>query len=95
MNFITVEENEINLKKAILSGDDLAEMIAIKAILFRFLDKSKVSYQLSLGMWKHRGKESDVYAKVEAMNELKSAIEDMEWKLNEYNKVQQEKNDKK
>lgn len=50
MNFITVEENEINLKKAILSGDDLAEMIAIKAILFRFLDKSKVSYQLSLGM---------------------------------------------
>jgi hypothetical protein len=50
MNFITVEENEINLKKAILSGDDLAEMIAIKSILFRFLDKSKVSYQLSLGM---------------------------------------------
>ena len=94
MNFITVEENEINLKKAILSGDDLADMIAIKSILFRFLDKSKVSYQLSLGMWRHRGKEIEVYSKIEAMDELKEAIEDMEWKLNEYVKKQQENSKK-
>jgi predicted DNA-binding transcriptional regulator AlpA len=86
MNFTTIEDNEIRKGEIILSWDEVAEMVAIKTILFKFLKKSKLSFQISLGMWNHRWKESEVYAKIEVMDELIQSIDSMEESLNTYTK---------
>ena len=86
INFTTVEDSEIRKGEIILSWDEVAEMVAIKAILFKFLKKSKLSYQISLGMWHHRWKENKAYAKIDVMEELAQAIEWMENSLNTYTK---------
>ena len=90
INFTTVEDAEIRKGEIILSWDEVAEMVAIKTILFKFLKKSKLSYQISLGMWNHRGKENEAYAKIEVMDELAKAIEWMEESLNTYTKKMNE-----
>lgn len=86
INFTTVEDSEIRKGEIILSWDEVAEMVAIKTILFKFLKKSKLSYQISLGMWQHRWKENEAYAKIDVMEELAKAIEWMENSLNTYTK---------
>ncbi len=86
MNFTTVEEHEIRKGEIILSWDEVAEMIAIKTILIKFLNKSKLSYQISLWLWHERGKENEAYAKIEVMDELKKAIESLEETLVAFNK---------
>jgi hypothetical protein len=85
MNFTTIEDQEIMKGEIILSWDEVAEMIAIKAILFKFLNKSKLSYQISLWLGHERGKENEAYAKIEVMEELKKAIESLEETLISFN----------
>jgi len=90
INFTTIEDQEIRKGEILLSWDEVAEMVAIKTILFKFLKKSKLSYQISLGMGNHRGKENEAYAKIEVMDELAKAIEWMEESLNTYTKKMNE-----
>ncbi len=91
MNFIIEEDNL--LKKGIirLSWDEVAEIIAMKKILFKLIDKAIFSYQMGLGMGNFRKQEESVYAKIEGFTELKNDIEKLEKTLTDYNKEQAEK----
>ena len=95
MNF-TIDEDKI-LKKGIitLSGDEVAEIIAMKKILFKFIDKAVFSYQVWLGMGSFRKQEESVYAKIEGFQELKNDIEKLEKTLTDYNKKKAEEAEKK
>lgn len=91
MNFI-IEEDKILMKGIIvLSWDEVAEIIAMKKVFYKLLDKAVFSYQMWLGMWQYRDKEQIVYSKIEWFQELKNDIEKLESTLVEYNKKQLEK----
>lgn len=95
MKFI-IEEDNI-LKKGIisLSWDEVAEIIAMKKILYKLIDKATFSCQMWLWMGNFRWKEESVYAKIEWFTELKNDIEKLERTLTDYNKAEVEKQNNK
>lgn len=95
MNFIIEEDNIIRKGLIVLSWDEVAEIIAMKNILYKLLDKAVFSYQMWLWMWKFRKNEESVYNKIEWFQELKNDIEKLENTLVEYNKAQAEKEENK
>lgn len=95
MNFIIEEDNILRKGIIVLSWDEVAEIIAMKKILYKLLDKAIFSYQMWLGMGNFRKQEESVYAKIEAFNELKNDIEKLEKTLTDFNRVQAEKDQNK
>ena len=95
MNFIIEEDNILRKGIITLSWDEVAEIIAMKKILYKLLDKAVFSYQMWLWMGNFRKQEESVYAKIEAFNELKNDIEKLEKTLTDFNRVQAEKDQNK
>lgn len=88
MNFIIEEDNILRKGIITLSGDEVAEIIAMKTILFKLIDKAIFSYQMGLWMWQYKDAEKSVYAKIDWFAELKKDIEKLENTLVEYNRKQ-------
>jgi hypothetical protein len=95
MNFIIEEDNILRKWIITLSWDEVAEIIAMKKILYKLLDKAIFSYQMWLGMWNYKDQEKSVYSKIEWFQELKNDIEKLEKTLTDYNRVQAEKDQNK
>lgn len=95
MNFIIEEDNKLKKGIIALSWDEVAEIIAMKKILYKFIDKAIFSYQMGLWMWNFRKNEESVYSKIEWFTELKNDIGKLEKTLTDYNKAQAEKEEKK
>ncbi len=87
----TIDEDK-QLKKGIitLSWDEVAEIIAMKKVIFKLLDKATFSYQMWLWMGNFRKQEESVYAKIEGFQELKKDIDKLEETLVNYNKKKAE-----
>lgn len=95
MNFIIEEDNKLRKGIITLSWDEVAEIIAMKKILYKFIDKATFSYQMGLGMGNFRWKEESVYSKIEGFQELKKDIDKLEETLTNYNKKKAEETENK
>ena len=91
MKFIIEEDDIIRKGIIILSWDEVAEIIAMKKVFYKLIDKAIFSYQMWLGMWQYRDNEKSVYSKIDWFQELKKDIEKLESTLVEYNEKQAEK----
>lgn len=95
MNFIIEEDNTLKNGIITLSWDEVAEIIAMKKILYKLIDKAIFSYQMWLWMGQYRDKEKSVYDKIDGFKELKTDVEKLEKTLTDYNKAQAEKQENK
>lgn len=90
MNTRIVTEQELEIRKGeiILSFDDMAEIISIKDLVFKFLDKSVIELRLLLWTWLYKWKESEIYNKIDWIKELKESIDKTEKNMKEYKSKQ-------
>lgn len=95
MNFIVEEDKQIKKGIITLSWDEVAEIIAMKKILFKLIDKAVFSYQMWLWMGNFRKQEESVYAKIDWFQELKKDIDKLEETLVNYNKEKAKEDEKK
>ena len=93
MTYRIVTEEELSVRKGeiILSFDEMVDVISIKDSLFKFIDKSILELQLSLGKWAYRGKEESAYSKMEWFLELKQSLDKTEENMRAYKRKNEKK----
>ena len=87
MEFVLLtDKQDLEIGEIILSLDEVAELLAVRDILYKVIDKSIMSYQLELWNGRYRGKEESIYSKIEWFLELKTVIEKLNTTIAEYRK---------
>ena len=76
--FIMVSKNEIELRKnaIILNEIEAEELIEYRDIFIKFLDKTRLSYQIELSKWTFRWDEEKLYRSMKTIEEIKQSLED-------------------
>ena len=91
--YVIVNEKELDFMKNQINIDmiEAEELVWYRDIFIKFLDKTRLSYQIELCKWTFRGKEEKLYRSIETIDEIKK---ELEWFKDTYKKFK-EKKDKK
>ena len=91
-DFIIISWNEKKLydSKILLWWQDAENLLEYQDVFMKFLDKSKLSYQIELSQWTYRGQEEKLYRSMETIEELKNWLKSIETWFKQYN-LQKEK----
>jgi len=75
--FIILTKNESIIRKwdITLTWIEVEDLIEHTDTFIKFLDKSKLSYQIELSRWTFRGKEELLYRSMETIDELKDSFQ--------------------
>ena len=86
MSYVIVWANEYNLKKSeiVLAWKQAEELVEYKDIFKKFLEKSRLNYQIELCKGTHRGKEEILYNKMDTCAELIDSLDKFEKTYWEY-----------
>lgn len=87
MEFILLtDKQELKIGEILLSWDEVAELLSVKSIVKKLIDKSIMSYQIGLWNGSYRWKEESVYFKIDSFIEFKTVIDKLDQTISEYRK---------
>ena len=84
--YVIVSENEKYLAELSkpLWVNDAEELVEYGDVFIKFLEKTRLSYQIELCKWTHQWKESILYNKMDAMTETIKTLESLEDWIRKY-----------